>query len=133
MSNNNLTTDDFKKLQLLKDLFSNKSTKTKTILGGALSRTEAAAIIEPYRRENPNDLFSVFIDRDIINYIVDNEWGMQISGIRAYIGQHTPGKKTVILCPTTSGTIGDMDIQDTYFNYGDPCPPNCLNDEFILP
>jgi hypothetical protein len=101
----------------------------------------ATVFIANYQNgSDPSDLQSVWIDGDIINAIqqlVIASPPVPVSGIRVYLAQygdgtdgcdiqgHTPGGITVILTLTQENGGVHQDMPGFYFDYGNPCPPNC--------
>jgi hypothetical protein len=110
-----------------------------------ISKDDALQHINHYRQSlPPGSIKSVWLDRDIIDFIAQNADTLGINGLRVYMARYKegyppvtqdPGRKdklTVIVVPTTDGTTMDLtddtDLTDGYFDYGRPCPPTCTGD-----
>jgi|GEM_PF-3407576 len=108
-----------------------------------LPQSDAYQFIDYYRLGlDPSELKSVWINQEIIDYILTNASTVSLTGIRVYLakyvagvgnvgtvtdpGDFPPNAETLILAVTTDDSDGNhMDLSDGFFNYGNPCPPDC--------
>lgn len=126
-------------LALVQEDFNKRIDATLEFLKSKMPRSEAVEHINHYRNNHPGAIKSVWLNREIIDFIVRNA-SSNMSGIRVYMAKYKHGvppvvgnpgienKETVILAPTLAGTTGDLDFPDSYFNFGRPCPPTCDGD-----
>lgn len=96
-----------------------------------ITKQEAEICINKYRQNLPQDAMrSVWLDQDIINFIVANAQSKNINGLRIYLAEKPAestedGNDTMIAVPTTDVDGVDTDIDSGYFNYGRRCPSKC--------
>jgi hypothetical protein len=107
-----------------------------------IPQSDAVTFINYYREGMAaGSVKSIWINQDILAFIVSESQQMPISGIRVYFGKYKEGvglvqstdaakpyykdTTTVILAVTETTSGGNSDITDGYFDYGKPCPPYC--------
>ena len=88
----------------------------------------------------PEDLKSVWLNADIIDYIVKNAESEGINGLRIYMARYASGVtpvtenpalanlQTMIVVPTKNDNGINVDINEAYFDYALPCPQSCRGD-----
>jgi hypothetical protein len=105
-----------------------------------IKKEEALAHINHYRAELPaSSLKSVWLNRDIIDFIVKNADTLNISGLRVYLAKYQrdvipasldealADQQTMVVAPTT--TIDNLEVDlEAYFDYALPCPQHCNGD-----
>lgn len=108
-------------------------------------------LINNYRQGlAPDKLKSVWLNREIIDFILENG-GDGINGLRVYLAKYptisptlsedeslvaeisaiesaSAPRETVVVVPTVEGADGPQDMENGYFNYGAPCPHACSGD-----
>ena len=101
-----------------------------------IPREKAFEYIDNYKNNSPvGALESVWLDSELIDFIISMKQ-TPINGLRVYMARYTEddtqGKyrkdeNTVIVVPTIKGIVPErgIDMEDGYFNYGHPCPPEC--------
>ncbi|MBS1771444.1 MAG: hypothetical protein JST82_01200 [Bacteroidetes bacterium] len=99
--------------------------------------TDAIQFVTYYQAGiGPNDLKSVWLDREIIDFICNNAQDLDIDGVRLYLAKYKagvgsvaggttfePNKQTIIVALTKA--VGTKHEDIAYFDYANPCPPNC--------
>lgn len=111
------------------------------LLRSRLRKEDALKHINHHRHGTPGTMKSIWLDRELIDFISQAANTSNISGIRIYFAKYKGGvhpvpenpnienKPTVIVAPTTVGFAAESDVDLAYFNYGRPCPPSCNGDE----
>jgi hypothetical protein len=88
--------------------------------GGTITLAQGATMTEDYRTANPNGINGVFMGKDILNQILDQNGCM---GIRVYFALDASGRQTIV-CVGADSSESDQE-NDTVANLGAPCPPRC--------
>ncbi len=104
------------------------SKDNKLYIDKAIPKDEAHQKIKKYRSWKPNDVKSIWIDREIIDYIIENNANLDFSGIRIYLARETDTSAMATAILALTQLVQDpephhRDRPDGFFNYGNPCPP----------
>lgn len=88
--------------------------------GEQITLPEAQALTSNYQQNNPNQTIAIFMGKDLIHDILDQEGCM---GVRMYYGEEDDGTQRLVLVGAnsdkddmTDGVIADR---------GSSCPPQC--------
>ena len=110
-----------------------------TLEDSSIPKACAIAYIDNYRNSVPNTPpDSVWIDvEDLRHFLTESVMKNNVTGIRVYMAKYKedgngciqevpPGLVTVILALTKSDGAGKhIDIDEAFYDYGNPCPPHC--------
>jgi hypothetical protein len=86
--------------------------------GGLISLSTAESLVNRYRTNNPNNVKGLFLGKDVLNEILNQEGAM---GIRIYLGEDE-GKFTVVC---VAADEDENDILDKIADSSVPCPFMC--------
>jgi hypothetical protein len=83
----------------------------------------------------PGAMRSGWLNKDIIDAIVELSKTHKLDGLRVYLAKYTEDdskgrfkkdEDTMIVVPTEDGFVGaKKDVEDAYFDYTFICPPHC--------
>lgn len=126
-----------KKAAIVED-FERHIDTTTALLRSRMTKEIALEHINHHRRNlPPGAAKSIWLDREIIDFIAKNAQQYNLTGVRVYFAKYKIGvdpvptqphlrdKQTAIVAPTVQGFTNETQIDIAYFNYGRPCPPSC--------
>jgi hypothetical protein len=105
-----------------------------------ISAVKAKEYIDNYRLGLPaGSLRSCWLNRDIIDAIIELENTAPLNGLRVYLAKYTEdlldgkfkeGDITLIAVPTVLGIVPGtgIDVATAFYDYSSPCPPHCDGD-----
>jgi hypothetical protein len=105
-----------------------------------ITAEKAKEYIDNYRIGLPaGSLKSCWLNRDIIDAIIELDNTSPLNGLRVYLAKYTEdlqdgkflaGAVTLIAVPTVLGIVPDtgIDVATDYYDYSSPCPPHCDGD-----